>query len=353
MMYNLSTEICDTYYQLGYEESRWRFPFNLIQKKFPSGLQSFDNKSSNSVKKNKASLRHKLVNQVLFPALEWLGLIHSLSKIKMSIGFKKWLNEYKPEILYLQVSTREDFLFATNLKEYLRIPSAIHMMDDWPTTISQKGLFRKYWANRIDHEFRKLLERTDLFLSISDAMSEEYQKRYGKRFIPFHNPVCVSKYKQKENNSLKDVGLFKILYIGRIGVANKNSIYDFAIAISHFRTGTTRIIFDIYTSDTNSLDAKRLSKLESVKVHSAINHEEVPGLLKEYDLLLLPLDFTKHGLEYARYSIPTKASEYMASGTPILVYAPKETAISQFCFENECGCCVTEHNPVQLKNAIL
>jgi hypothetical protein len=112
-----------------------------------------------------------------------------VSRIALSEKFKGWLAEFKPEILYLQVSTREEIIFAIELINLLKIPSVIHMMDDWPTTISNNGIFKRYWHKRIDLEFRKLLDALDLHLSISNAMSNEYLKRYNKDFIAFHNPI--------------------------------------------------------------------------------------------------------------------------------------------------------------------
>ena len=50
--------------------------------------------------------------------------------------------------------------------------------------------------------------------------------------------------------------------------------------------------------------------------------------------------------------MPTKASEYMISGTPILVYSHSETAVSRFFNSNECGCCVSEHDQEKLIDAI-
>ena len=38
LMQHLTTDVCEKYYQLGYEEYRWRFPFNFLQKKFESGV---------------------------------------------------------------------------------------------------------------------------------------------------------------------------------------------------------------------------------------------------------------------------------------------------------------------------
>jgi glycosyltransferase involved in cell wall biosynthesis len=78
----------------------------------------------------------------------------------------------------------------------------------------------------------------------------------------------------------------------------------------------------------------------------------LPIIFSQADILLIANDFDKHGSDYLKYSMPTKVSEYMISGTPVLIYATSETAISRFFTENECGCCVTEQEPGKLTNAI-
>jgi glycosyltransferase involved in cell wall biosynthesis len=42
----------------------------------------------------------------------------------------------------------------------------------------------------------------------------------------------------------------------------------------------------------------------------------------------------------------------MISGTPIIVFAPKETAISKFCSDHECGYCLTENNEKNIHSGI-
>jgi len=152
-LFNVTTDVCDTYYQLGREEHKWIFPLNLIQRKFNSGLKSFENKSLTTINLIHTGLRYKSVNRFFFPILRRIGVFHAMSKISLSERFKVWLSEFNPDILYLQVSTREGILFAIELCDYLKVPSVIHMMDDWPSTISNKGLFKNYWKRKIDFEF--------------------------------------------------------------------------------------------------------------------------------------------------------------------------------------------------------
>jgi glycosyltransferase involved in cell wall biosynthesis len=352
VLQDVSTDVCNVFYLLGRDEQRWLFPFNLFQKSFPSGLMKFDKHASSNFVGSKASIRQMLVDKIFYPVIHWIGLFHCLSEISFSQNFKKWLDDFAPDILYLQVSSREDILFALQIYDYLKIPAVIHMMDDWPSTISRNGLLKKYWKRKIDKEFRLLLDRMNLYLSISHAMSAEYRKRYNREFIPFHNPIDISKFIRVKGNKTVNENIFRIVYLGRIGVANKHSIESFANAVSKHKMDSYTVELEIFTPGVNYRESKIIGSLENVKILPPVSHEKVPALLTQYDLLLLPLDFTRQGFKYSQYSIPTKASEYMISGTPIIIFAPGETAISKFCSENECGYCITENSEKSIHEGI-
>ncbi len=347
-----TTDVCRIYYQLGKGEQRWIFPFNLIQRSFPSGLISFEDQGSNLQPPSRSQPRQIAVERLFFPFVHWIGLFHCLSRISLSPQFKAWLEEYRPEVLYIQVSTREEILFSIKLLDYLKLPAIIHMMDDWPSTISKKGLLRKYWRKKIDREFRQLLDRVDHYLSISNAMSSEYLNRYNKAFEAFHNPIDISKYNHTKIKKINSHETFRVLYIGRIGLANKNSISLFSQAISNYSFGQYSVTLDIFSNNHESRESRKIAGFSNVRICPPVKHEEIPALLRQYDLLLLPLDFTETGLKFAKYSIPTKASEYMISGIPILVFAPEETAISKFCTNYNCAYCLTNQRSEDIINAV-
>lgn len=353
MLHNSSNLVCRNYYQIGMDEMRWKFPFSILKQKFPSGKLNISNHSRLSVLKKTKTFRHSLSYGIVNPAIRWAGLIHSVSSIHISPVLINWLSDYDPEILYLQISNRESINFARELIDYLKIPSVIHMMDDWPSTISNQGPFKKYWYGIIDHEFRALLDKTDLHLSISTEMSEEYLNRYGKRFIPFHNSIESGVFNVETKVQKSEANKFRILYVGRIGTANRRSLLNFAESISKFNFPGFDIELFIYTKDHECSDAQRIGKFKKVRINKAVDHNDIPGLLISYDLLLLPLDFTKSGLKFSRLSMPTKAIEYMASGTPILVYAPSETAIYKFCHRYECAHCISSLEHQELSGSLL
>jgi glycosyltransferase involved in cell wall biosynthesis len=354
-LYTFSTDVCDTYYQLGIDEYNWRFPFNLIQRKFPSGLKTNEKTIADDepVFYIQKGLRYEIVNKIFYPFLRWTGLFHVLARLLISDRFKAWLSEYKPDILYLQVSTREEIVFATNLIRYLKIPSVIHMMDDWPTTICNSGLFKGLWHNMIDREFRVLLNKIDLHLSISDAMSEEYKERYDKDFTAFHNPIEMSSWLpySKTDFEIRNDHI-KILYSGRIGMGIMDSLYEVADAIDSMNDSTHTVKFHIQTPTKSPEIIGRLKSYKCVVINPFASYDDLPKIFSSADILIMANDFDKSGTDYLKFSMPTKASEFMISGTPILVYAPEGAALTGFLKKHECAYCVTEQNKKALIDGI-
>jgi glycosyltransferase involved in cell wall biosynthesis len=362
VLFKVSTEVCNTYYLLGTAEQRWIFPLNLLQRPFPSGLMSFDKEEVVKIEqpaqpakkvRYKTSVRQILVDKIFYPFIHWLGLFHCMSEIHLTENFKVWLSEYKPEILYLQVSSREDILFSIELCNYLSIPTVIHMMDDWPSTISKSGLFHHYWQKKIDRELKQLLNHMDLYLSISDAMTNEYKKRYSKGFRAFHNPIETQTWAPFcKTNFRLEADHVKILYSGRIGIGITESLIEIAHVIDTINLTWGKVKLYIQSPSSDTEVRSRLQKFDCIVLNPAVEYSQLPFIFSQADLLVIANDFDKAGIDFLKYSMPTKVSEYMISGTPVLIYCPAETAVARFFDENECGCCVTEQDPGKLNSAL-
>jgi glycosyltransferase involved in cell wall biosynthesis len=66
----------------------------------------------------------------------------------------------------------------------------------------------------------------------------------------------------------------------------------------------------------------------------------------------LPYDFSREAISYIRYSMPTKAPEYMVSGTPIIIFAPEVTAIVKYARKYGWASVITENNINEISSAI-
>jgi glycosyltransferase involved in cell wall biosynthesis len=353
MLYYAATDICDRYYQLGEEEHKWIFPFNKFQRHFPSGEKKFEGLGEVPVNRNISSLRFNFVNHFFYPFLSWFGLMYCSSTIRLSKQLLGWLSDYKPEVLYIQVSNRETINFCRELTDYLKIPAVIHFMDDWPSTICTSGLFKKLWKRKIEKELRLLLDKMDVHLSISDAMAEEYEKRYNRKFIPFHNPIDLKSWLPFSKTDYRLKGEYiNCLYSGRIGIGIAKSIIEVANAIDELNTEGLNIEFHIQTPTEEENILTMLRKISCVRINPLAVYSKLPAIFSAADILILANDFDEEGITYLRFSMPTKASEYMISGAPVLLYAPEKAAVYSTFSRNECGYCIHEKGKENIKEAL-
>lgn len=346
---NIDPTVCNTYYQLGNKEHKWIFPFNLLKRKYPSGLIKFNGQKVYDLTIPKSKLRIKIIMNFLYPFLKYIGLYHCIEKTELSEDFCNWVNDYKPDIVYTQASSRNAVLFCISVHNSLKKPFIFHMMDDWPALIGNKGFFRKYWHKKIDSELRILLEKASLLMSISDYMTHEYKKRYGKYFVAFHNPIDIEfwgKY-QKDDYKLGDSPT--ILYAGKTSLGVKTSLEIVAKAIQYINdTLNMSIKFNLQIKENPSW----ITKYSCVERKSFVPYNDLPKVFSEADFLILPYDFSRESIKYVQYSMPTKATEFMISGTPIILFAPKETAIVKYCQLHDCAKIITENNIQSFANSI-
>lgn len=323
----LNTIHCDKYYFIGSNENSWKFPFNYFQRKVPSGQLDIKSFSKSEIVTGKSNLRSRFVSNIFYPVLMWTGLFHVLSKISFSDDLKNWIKEFNPEIIYIQVSTRDSLLFGKALAEFLDIPVVLHQMDDWLNSISHGGLGSGYWKKKINREFQELVDLTSLCLSISDQMGQEYKKRFGKVFKTFHNPVDLDFWGSDDEKIVLNPHGITVLYAGRTGFGIETSLKAFAQAIDEIRT-EFNIPIEFFIQSHEPLSW--MGQFENTHYRGMVPYSLLPRLFRGSDFLLLPCDFSQKSVEFLKYSMPTKAPEYMISGSVTILMAPEETAVYQY-----------------------
>ena len=346
---DMDTRLCNNYYQLGSKERKWMFPFYLFRRKYYSGTVKFTGRSKQNIVEKKSNFRVKLLVKYLYPVLDFLGFSHFITRTHLSDAFCSWIDEFAPEVLYTQASSLEDILFCLDVKKYTGKPLIFHMMDDWPATLDRKGLFSKHWRDKTDKMLKVLLANTDLAMCISDYMAEEYKRRYGKEFIPFHNPIDLNFWKKHQRQEYKLPASPTLLYAGRIGLGIDDSLKTIARTV---QTVNEKFNFKLRLV-IQSLEAPAWIKdFEYVGHQEFVAYKDLPKLFAETDFLILPYDFDEDSIKFIKYSMPTKASEYMASGSPIIIFSPEDTALVQYANEYGWAALVIENKVAALAETI-
>lgn len=352
LLNSIDTSVCDTYFQLGYNGKLHPFPLSIILPKIQTGILPISNSSSHTDKVQPVKGgSYKFIYKFLSATMHFFGVYNLFYKLKITKEFRQWLLAWNPDVIYTQLASLELIRFVSQLEKEFNKPIAIHMMDDWPVTINKPGIFYAYWQRIIDKEFRQLLKKTTVFQSISDAMSEEYTRRYGKNSIPFHNPIDINFWKPGKIKNYEVKEQFTILYAGRIGFGIANTISDIATAVNEISKTNSKIVFEIQTGDVEPLN-KLVTFNKNVQWVKPINYNQLPDKFSNADILLLPQDFDKKSIDFLRYSFPTKVSEYMISGTPVLVYGDVQTGLTKYAIKNKWAYVVTEPKIEKLVNAI-
>ena len=352
LLNNLDISVCENYFQLGYNGKLHPFPLNLVLPRIKCGPVTLPGEETLTEQKSPAkSGKFKNIYRLVQRVLVFLGLYNFLYRLKITPEFKEWLGNYNPDIIYSQLETLELIRLVKDIHLVTNKPVAIHIMDDWPSTVNKPGLLYLYWKKILDDEFKEILDQTSVFLSIGDSMSEEYKKRYNKNFIPFHNPIEIEKWLPYSKKDWEIHGNFTILYAGRLGNGVDNTLADIADAVNDLCSSYANVVFELQTPDISAL--QKIVKLnEHVKWVHPIDYSELARKFASVDLLVIPFDFDEKSIAFLRFSFSTKIPEYMISGTPVLVYADRQTALVKYALKGEWAYVVTDNNQETLKKSI-
>jgi glycosyltransferase involved in cell wall biosynthesis len=343
--------VCNKYYQLGSSETRHNFPFNLNPLKQPVRSGPVYTGASQASSSHGNFSKNSVFKDFYIKLLHFTGLFHFKRRYVISKELLDWIDDFSPDIIYTQLSNIELISLVGDLQKKLGLLVAIHMMDDWPVTISKPGFLQAYWHKRIDREFRRLLSKASVLMSISEAMSIEYLNRYGYEFVPFHNPIDMKFWGAVSKKNYSTNTPFIVLYAGRIGTGIQDCLLDIAEAIKGLVSEKVKIEFHIQTVSNDPV-LQKLEAYDFARLKAPVPYGELPGVFAKADLLVLPNDFDKKSVSFLKFSIPTKASEYMASGTPILVYSSTATAVIEHAIQHQWAYVVSERSIDKLRTAI-
>ncbi|QQS35534.1 MAG: glycosyltransferase [Ignavibacteriales bacterium] len=355
---NADASLTDNYYVIGGEEKVRPWPFNYFRVTSQSGplkLKQETKIKSAGNDEGKISAIVKLylaLNLLVGKVFSFFGFYHFIYRYSVSEKLLKFINEYKPDVIYSHLHYLEFMQFVQQVHFKTKIPLVIHMMDDWLREVEPNGLFKKYWQNKTENVFQEVASNASVRLSICDAMSEDYKRRYGFDFIPFHNPVETETWMKHSKNEWLYEKPFTILYAGRIGIGTLNAVIDIADAVEKLNEEGLQIVFEIQTRTNNKKLSEAIAGYKSVKLVPTLDYEKLPEKFSSVDLLVLPMDFDNKSLKYIWLSMPTKVSEYLSTGTPILVYAHPDTALARYAVDKKWADVVSEQNQTKLTQSI-
>lgn len=260
---------------------------------------------------------------------------------------------FNPDIVFCCLGSLNSMILCEYFMD--RMPNAklvLYIVDDWVNTKINTRYFSAYWKRMYDRAYRKLLNRASGCLSICQYMSDAYMEQYGKKFYPFHNPVDLKEWTTLEVKPKYPGNIISILYVGKINDDTRPCLIDMSRVVESLEREGYKFVFDVYTPDYSS-NSYIFKGLTHCNIFPPIAHADIPRITKSYSALFLTLGFSKQSREYVRLSMPTKLSEYLASGIPTILYCPPEIALAKYLTINDCAIVCTENKLDILKKKMI
>lgn len=269
-----------------------------------------------------------------------------------------WCKKFNPDIIYARPMDDPSFYWwlPQEIANQLSIPYVTHIMDDWPARYNSREDMDSHliWKPRLKKCLQSLFDNASVNMGISPEMCEAYYERYQAKFVPFHNCIDISEWSsiKPEYKNKQD---FTMLYIGAVTPDKElGSLQDIRDVVLSLNEQGYSIRFGIYSARFwKPTIQDHLEHIPDIAYRGYINPSKLPDVLSQADLLVLPINFDDISLSYIGYSLQTKVPEYMASGTPVLVYGPASSPNVRYAKNENWGIVVDKKDQFQLKKEII
>jgi glycosyltransferase involved in cell wall biosynthesis len=258
--------------------------------------------------------------------------------------------DFDPDVIYCQPLQfpRYYWWLPRYLSAVLDRPIVTHVMDDWPNMIESRDRAegRELWVEKLHACLQDLFDNSAANLGISHSMGRDYRQRYGHSFEVIQNSIEKAEWENVHKDYELKNGLFKIMYVGKIfPFMQHDSLKDIGEVASRMTRNGKPVDFIIHGPEhLAGKYGKDIFAQSAVHYGGFLPREAFVDSLVNADLLVVPVNFDEDSLRFAQHSMPAKVPEYMASSTPILVYAPKTTPPAEYATKSGWGIVVGERD---------
>ncbi|MCC6126722.1 MAG: hypothetical protein IT426_17305 [Pirellulales bacterium] len=271
---------------------------------------------------------------------------------RLSADFWAWIEEFQPQVLYGMLGSIRAMRLTLRIARRFDLPIVPHIMDDWPATHYRSSIATSPSRQVMLSRLRAVFRRSPLGLTISDAMAEEYRRRYGIRFEGFMNcvdiaPQCPPPPERGPEEPLR------FAFIGGLHYNRWQSLCDIGRVLIELRAEGFSAILDIY-APKRDIDqyGPALRELDCIRIRENFRTDELPAALSRSDAMVHVESFDDIARQYFRISLSTKVPLYLAAGRPILAYGPGEINTCRYLAACNAGFVVGSRDPAALRAAI-
>ena len=276
-------------------------------------------------------------------ATSWLGVVHDVASawadcfsMRLPSSYWAWVEANRPEVIYSMPGSIRLMSLVLYVSRRLSLPVVPHFMDDWPVTRYRTSFLCAPPRWKMVSRLGAVIRRSPLGMTISEAMAEEYQGRYGIRFEAFMN--CVEVPGDCPTVASRDDAPVRFAYVGNLHLNRWRALLDVGTALNALQREGIRAELLVYAPAADIEQHRQsLSAVPGIRIAGSLSAADIPAALRAADVLVHVESFDPAVSKYTRLSLSTKLPQYMAAGRPILAYGPATLASCRYVAGSRCG----------------
>lgn len=236
-----------------------------------------------------------------------------------------------------------EFVHVQTVARELSLPFFISLHDDLAYTTARElrpsvrePAMRNAWLN------------ADARFVISDALGQEYSRRYGAREYQVVTDgvkalPSVRRGSPSQRLRVYFMGLFHLTY-----EPNLRALLEALVLLEREHPGTT---FEV-TCRCEYIRPHVWKDLKPVRVLPFADEAQIARDMQDADLLYMPMPFGQKHENFTRYSVSTKMVTYVGSGIPIIYHGPSASAAFELLQRNKAAIFLTTLDPKEIARSL-
>lgn len=261
----------------------------------------------------------------------------------------KWLCEFYPDIIFFCAG---DSAFAYDITNYIqekfKTKLIVYITDDY--VLPRKTISLLWWLRRnyLLKKMKDIIQRCELFITISLKMQNEYKRLFEKDSI-----LAANATESMKDNSIHvdDKTNLNLIYAGGFHYRRYETLNLLAHALKRYNDdcrNKRKVFLKIYSIQEPSNRILQLLNVEGAsKFCGKLNSEQLKEVLNKCDVPVHVESFNRKAIESTRLSISTKIPEYLSLGKPIVAIGPPQIASIEYL--KDCAFCITDSNIIDLE----
>lgn len=239
--------------------------------------------------------------------------------------FDLWLDEFKPECVFLAFSNDYFILkIALYIAKKYNIPIVSCIGDDYYFNV-EKTINPLYYIYK--YTYKRLVDKIFSVFGSAVFISDKIKNKYNSEFGLNGETVYLSSETARKRfmpvNTVNPV----ISYFGNIQMGRNKSLNEIGYALGEINEN---YILEVYSNEPDKKYFKIFENNKNVSFLGSIPYEQVKQRMLESDITVIVEGFKKKDINLSRYSLSTKAADSLASGTNIFVYGSMESGIIEY-----------------------